>query len=251
MTPETAKALGLLTEKGRDATGAGEAKVESHEAMVDSYSIGELTLSRQRFDVLDLSAIQKAFGFKRLDGIVGFDVLKKSITCIDNEKQLLILKNGKADCFGPQVTVIPFRLDHDTPVIKGSVNGIETEFIVDTGDRSAFSLFRKFAHKSDLEQIFKDRPEVISGVGVGGAIPAKMATLREIKLGSSLKIENVLTRMPTTKGGYFARSTLGGGVGNEILRRFNLILDYSRNEISLLKNSHFEDEFKFRGPLKN
>lgn len=228
MTPETAKALGLLTEKGRDATGAGEAKVESHEAMVDSYSIGELTLSRQRFDVL-----------------------KKSITCIDNEKQLLILKNGKADCFGPQVTMIPFRLDHDTPVIKGSVNGIETEFIVDTGDRSAFSLFRKFAHKSDLEQIFKDRPEVISGVGVGGAIPAKMATLREIKLGSSLKIENVLTRMPTTKGGYFARSTLGGGVGNEILRRFNVILDYSRNEISLLKNSHFEDEFKFRGPLKN
>jgi C-terminal processing protease CtpA/Prc len=38
---------------------------------------------------------------------------------------------------------------------------------------------------------------------------------------------------------------LGGVIGNDILRRFNVILNYSKREIHLLPNSHFNDDFDY------
>ncbi len=38
---------------------------------------------------------------------------------------------------------------------------------------------------------------------------------------------------------------LGGLIGNDILRRFNMILNYAEKEIHLKPNSHFHDEFDY------
>jgi C-terminal processing protease CtpA/Prc len=38
---------------------------------------------------------------------------------------------------------------------------------------------------------------------------------------------------------------LGGLIGNDILRRFNMILNYQEKEIHLKPNSHFRDEFDY------
>lgn len=242
-----AKELGLPLERARAQSGAGEMKQDAWITRVNRYSISNLELNEQNFDVIDLSAIQKAFKFERLDGIIGYDVLKKSITCIDFEKQTLTLKNGRADCFGSSGVVIPFRLDHDTPIISGSVNGISTELVIDTGDRSAFSLFQKFAGKNDLDHLFENEKEIVTGVGVGGVIKGRLYKTEKLNLGA-FELANVLSRLPSTKAGYFSRSELGGSIGNEILRRFNVILDYSKNEITLIKNSYFEDEYRFVPP---
>jgi C-terminal processing protease CtpA/Prc len=38
---------------------------------------------------------------------------------------------------------------------------------------------------------------------------------------------------------------LGGLLGNDILRRFNVTLNYDRREIYLLPNSHYRDQFDY------
>ena len=38
---------------------------------------------------------------------------------------------------------------------------------------------------------------------------------------------------------------LGGLIGNDILRRFNVVMNYDRREIHLLPNSHFNDPFDY------
>ncbi|MES3038860.1 MAG: retropepsin-like aspartic protease [Bdellovibrionota bacterium] len=249
LTPEVAKELGLKVTKAENARGAGSNSVEAGTTTVENYSVGKLVARNQTMHVLDYSEIKRAFSFPRLDGIIGFDVLKKSITCIDNENKQITFKDGEADCFpNAERFVIPFRLDHDTPVISGKVNGIPTEFIVDTGDRSAFSLFQKFAASSGLNRNFKGQPELITGVGIGGTIPAQLATLDEIQIGNRIKMKSVLSRLPSTTGGFFARSKLGGSVGNEILRRFNVIFNYPKNEMILVPNNHFEELYKFTPP---
>jgi hypothetical protein len=219
---------------------------------VASYSIGELVARDQSMIVLDMSEIQKAFAFPRLDGVIGFDVLKKSVTCIDFEKHILTFKDAGGDCFVDQEKVVlPLRIDHDSPMVSGSVNGIEAEFFVDTGDRSAFSMFQKFSKRTGLEKKFDGKPEIISGRGIGGPIPAKMTSLEEIKLGSEIKLTNVLSRLPLTTSGFFAKSNLSGSIGNEILRRFNIVLDYSKLEMRLVKNRNFGEPFKFVPPTEN
>lgn len=251
MTPEAAKQLGLHTTKGKDATGAGEKAVSYWETKVDYYSIGNLTLRDQQFGVLELSAIKKAFGFPKLDGVIGFDVLERAVTCIDYEKQILTFKNEGPSCFGNGGEVISFKLDANTPVIPGAIDGIPTEFIVDTGDRSAFSVFQKFAAKSGVAKRFDGKPEVVSGLGVGGPIPARLSNLSKLRLGEKTEIQNVLARLPLTKSGYFAkaRASLAGSVGNEILRRFNVVFNYPKQEMTLIPNRHFDEPFQFSPPV--
>jgi len=38
---------------------------------------------------------------------------------------------------------------------------------------------------------------------------------------------------------------VGGVIGNDILRRFNLIINYGNNEIFITPNSHFFDDFDY------
>jgi C-terminal processing protease CtpA/Prc len=38
---------------------------------------------------------------------------------------------------------------------------------------------------------------------------------------------------------------LGGLIGNDLLRRFNLIINYDRRDIHLLPNSHYREQFDY------
>ena len=38
---------------------------------------------------------------------------------------------------------------------------------------------------------------------------------------------------------------LGGLIGNDILRRFNIILNYSKNDIYIVPNSHYDEAFDY------
>jgi hypothetical protein len=248
ITPEVARKLKLSTVKTKDETGAGNATVSASQAKVARYSVGGLILENQEFEILDLSTIKKTFNFPELDGIIGFNVLGPPITCIDYEKQILTFKGGSADCFPGASEVIPYQLNDSIPVIQGAVSGVPAKFYLDTGDRSAFTIFKKFAESSKLIKEFDGKPIVISGRGIGGGIPAKLAVLNELSLGSRMRLPNVLTRLPLTTGGMFVKSDFSGNIGNEALRRFNLIFDYGKQEVTFVKNNHFNDSYIFVPP---
>lgn len=248
ITPEAAKKLELVLVEGIPVKGAGSNRALSWKTKVDQYLVGNLVLKDQSFTVIDLSSIKKAFNFQNLDGIIGLDVLKKAVACIDFDKQILKLSSGEINCFDTKGVVLPFELDGRTPAIAGSISGIPGKIVIDTGDRSAFSIFQKFSLKNNIENKFVDKPLVVTGVGVGGVIRAKLAVLAEIKLGDEITLNKVLSRRPYTIGNYFATSTAAGSIGNEVLRRFNLILDYNKYEITFIKNSHFSEPYTFVPP---
>jgi predicted aspartyl protease len=249
LTPEAAQRLGLQVTEGSTAHGAGNHAVRSGKAEVQQVSVGDLIKENQNFTILDLSRIRTAFSFPRLDGIIGFDVSRESIVCIDFDRKLLIFTSDASKCFPlNKAETIPFRIQGKTPIIQGSVDGISGELVIDTGDRSAFSLFQRFAKRSGLEKQFKGKPEVISGVGIGGPIPARISSIAEIRLGEKVQLKNVMTRLPSMKSGYFATDELLGSIGNEVLRRFNVVLDYPKKQLILVPNQHFEDRYKFSTP---
>jgi predicted aspartyl protease len=249
LTPEVAQRLGLKTVEGGAAHGAGNDAVRSWKTKVRRLSVGNIEKENQEFTILDLSRIKNAFAFSQLDGIIGFDVSRDSSVCIDFNKNLLIFTKKSRNCFPMQkAKVVPFRIQGKTPIIKGSINGIPGELVIDTGDRSAFSLFQKFAKRSGLEKQFDGKPEVISGVGIGGNIPARISNISEVRLGDHVVLRNVMTRLPSMKSGYFATDELMGSIGNEILRRFNVVLDYPKHEMILVPNQHFQEGYQFVAP---
>jgi hypothetical protein len=251
LTPEAAASLQLKMTNGNLISGAGEKKANSWNATVKQARFGDLVLNDQEFLILDLSSIRSAFHFHKLDGVIGYEILQKYVTAIDFEHQTLTFITP--DTYHRPSTyssLLTFRFQGEKPVVSGTIEGQPAELLLDTGDRSALTLYKRFAAKTKIDSKFSEKKEVISGYGVGGPIPAKIGNVRVLSLGNDISIANAWTRLPTTKTGIFAESSLSGSVGNEVLRRFNLIFNYPKKEVIVTKNSSFSEPFVFLAPPK-
>jgi alpha-beta hydrolase superfamily lysophospholipase len=223
ITPNVARRLGIASLSAGYATGAGSGAAALSRAVVPSLDVGALRLRGLRADVLDLTPIQRAFGFPHLDGVIGYDTLRRYRVGVDIDAMRLTLsssplsvpKNAAAQVF----TVDANGLIH----VPAAVDGVHGTFVVDTGDRSSLTLFRGFAESNDF---YRDAPvrNVVTGYGIGGPIYSDLLRTTLALFGSSLP--NVLTRASRDKGGAFALGREAGSVGMGVLERFNMVYDY-------------------------
>ena len=243
ITPEVKRILGSKVLSTDTTTGAGEGTVEINTVRIGSLKLGELQLPDQDFIVVDLGEIQHAFRFERLDGLIGYEVLQRARAKIDFDRMVIQL-------FEPEPgrkrkgSLLPFQLVDQRPVVAGTIDGRASKILIDTGDRSNLTLFERFAVASGLEAAFRDSTTILTGVGVGGPIPGKIATLSQVKLGE-IAIQDVVARLPTTKTGLFATSELSASVGIGLLQGFNLEFDYQNGLLGLEARKGFKQESVF------
>lgn len=251
ITPEVAESLGLATEQGDNVTGAGEKSVKSRNVKITDCTIGDLVLTNQNFRVVDFSEIRKRFNFKNLDGLLGYEVLQRAVATLDFERGTMTLTSPEA-FISPQgySAKIPFEIIDGDPVISGQICGIEGKILLDTGDRSAFTLFQKFADAHSLTGLYTG-PVLTTGYGIGGPISAKLGKIDTICLGrgnSNIELQMVMSRLPVMKGGSFATMDFAGSIGNEVLRHFNIVFNYVEKEVLLTKNRFFNEPYRFTPP---
>ena len=80
--------------------------------------------------------------------------------------------------------------------------------------------------------------------GLGGKANMRLTTVKEIKLGP-YRFREVPTYLFDDEYNVTSYPNLGGLVGNDILRRFNVILNYEHRAIYLTPNSHYRDQFDY------
>ena len=249
MSREAAEALHLKTTAGPEIHGAGPKAVTSQRAKVDKYVLGDLMLTHQSFLILDLNEIRTASGFPRLDGLIGYELLHLAAVRIDPKEKTLTLTDFAA--FQPPAGVAPIKMEktNGMPVIAGLINGQPARYSLDTGDRFSLTLMQKFARISHFDKLFEGAPSAYSGMGFGGAIAGRTTPLSQVRLGPTFEIKNVLARLTCANGGYFATGDVTANVGNEILRRFTLTMDYRRRQLYLQPNASIDDPYRVV-PLK-
>ncbi len=245
LMPDAVRRLGLKTKDAGFGGGAGDRQLPMQSTKIDSYKVGLIKMKDQDFLVMDLSHIKKAFGFKNLDGIIGYEILQRYVVTIDYDNKKLSFSSFKN--FKPNGERIPFKVYGDKPVVRSKVNGKPTEFLIDTGDRSSLTIFQKFSQAQQLGHYFSKR-EVISGYGVGGPIPARLGRLPNIKLGDQVVLTNVFSRLPLTKNDFFATSSLGGSIGNGVLQDFIVSFNYRDKEMIVQQGSRKNGDYKFIPP---
>jgi predicted metalloprotease with PDZ domain len=72
----------------------------------------------------------------------------------------------------------------------------------------------------------------------------RLTTVKEVKLGP-YRFRDVPTYIFDDQYNVTSYPNLGGLVGNDILRRFNVILNYEHRSIYLMPNSHYRDQFDY------
>jgi predicted aspartyl protease len=217
-----AKKLGLPLKKGRSIYGTGNNPVSSYTSHVDSICISNLVLTNQDITVISFSEIKKALNLKYLDGLVSSEVFHKFTVEIDYQGKRLILHKPEIFTASPTDEAIPFTLLYgNTPVIEGAVDGLKGKFVIDTGDRSSFTLFRNFARENNFFDRYGLTDTLMTGYGIGGPIMGRFLTIRSIMLGDKVLTSETRSRIPTIEGGAFDRDDeIIGSVGNQLLATF-------------------------------
>jgi hypothetical protein len=234
LTPETAKRLGLEAQ-GR---GVGEASED-----VKELKLGDVLLRDQMFSVYPLSSLAAVEGVE-VDGVVGYEVLKRFVARIDYAGGVITLILPAAFQSPPGAAGVPFTFDDQTPQMAGEIDGIPGRFTLDTGSRTSLTINRPFAEEHRLAAKYGAKLEALNGWGVGGGVRSLIARAKVLKLGS-VEVPGPVIDLAQSQKGVFANRYLAGNVGGGVLRRFTVTFDYGKQIVYLEPNGNFgrRDEY--------
>src|ERR1041384_3340350 len=142
--------------------------------------------------------------------------------------------------------IIPIRLNGlGYPVVEGEVTAagppaVKAEFLLDIGSGGSLALHTPFVEQQHLPAPDQKTIRAIGGGGAGGKVTGKIGRIAELKIGT-FQIQNPATLFSEDRAGAFATSQLQGNIGAQILTKFKVFLDYSRNRIILEPNASFKD----------
>jgi membrane-associated protease RseP (regulator of RpoE activity) len=80
--------------------------------------------------------------------------------------------------------------------------------------------------------------------GLGGKIDMSITVIKEVKLGP-YRFRNVPVYVFDDVFNATSYPYTGGLIGNDLLRRFNVIMNYDKRDIYLVPNSHYNDPFDY------
>ena len=204
-----------------------------------------LTVDSLNFHVNDYDILTSVYGIK-IDGIIGYSFLSRYIVKLNYDTmQMEVFTPGEmkyprgGHLLRPLLTSIPIL----------SLNFKEKEkfqnrFYFDTGAGLSFLLSEDYLRDSSIFNSKKKEPLVTQAEGLGGKMTMRLTTVKEVKLGP-YKFKNVPTFLFDDEYNVTSYPFLGGLLGNDLLRRFNVILNYRKREIHIIPNRSFNEPFDY------
>jgi hypothetical protein len=196
------------------------------------------------FHVNDYSILTTVYGIQ-VDGIIGYSLISRYIIKIDYDSLKLDFCSRGTIRY-PRGGYLLKPILSTLPVNYARVKDGKTltaRFLHDIGAGVCLMLSKDFAEDSSI--IGKKRKLwAKEGEGVGGKIDMYLTVVKELKLGP-YRFRNVPTYIFDDVYNVTSYPYLGGLIGNDILRRFNTIINYEKRDIYLVPNSHYRDPFDY------
>ena len=203
-----------------------------------------LTTDHLDFHINDYDLLTSVYGIK-IDGVMGYSFLRRYIARIDYDNFLIEIYSPGSFRYPrggvllkPNFSTLPMQ-----SAIINDERAIVSRFIFDTGAGLSFLLSKDFV---DDSTVFKKKRKLYptQAEGLGGKRQMEITVMKEIKIGP-YKFKKVPVHIFEDEFNVTSYPLLGGIMGNDILRRFNVILNYPEQSIYLKSNSHFTDPFDY------
>jgi len=196
------------------------------------------------FHINDYSLLTSAYGM-RIDGIMGYSFLRRYIVMVDYDTlSMRIFTPGRIKysrggyVLKPQFSTLPMQ-----PVTIKDNTTVNGRFYFDTGAGLCMLLNDDMVQDSSL---FKRKRKLYAtqAEGLGGKKQVYQSVLKEVKLGP-YRFRNIPVYIFHDEFNVTMYPTLGGLIGNDILRRFNVTINYPAQEIYIKPNRHYTDSFDY------
>ncbi len=238
-TAEKLKLTGSKTTTSKGASGDVELKVIKNNTL----TIRNLNLKKINLYSAPLVHLEKVFGTD-IDGILGYDLLKKYVVKINYDTSEIELYASKGYKYVGNGEVVKIDLGK-VPTAKAKIdlgdgNYLDGEFILDNGAGLAMGFCTPYAQKHQLKKSIGKTYSVKSRGYSSNTTIVEVGRLKELKV-QKFQFSKIPVRIYNTKSGVLAHEGIAGIIGNEILKRFNITFNYKRKESYWEPNTKFKD----------
>jgi hypothetical protein len=232
-----------LTASDTTITGIGGIRKVSF-AFDQTLSLPGLKVEHLNFHVNNYEVLTSVYG-EKVDGIIGYSFFSRYIIKVNFDSSMIeVYSPGKIRypkdgiLLHPAFTNLPIQwLD-----IKDKKR-LGFNFYFDTGAGLCILLSEQFVKDSGI-LLSKRKPVVTQAEGMGGKLQMRLTVIKEVKIGP-YRFRAVPAYLYKDDYNVTSYPFTGGLLGNDLLRRFNMIINYPNREIHLLPNSHFDEKFDY------
>ncbi|OYW19800.1 MAG: hypothetical protein B7Z54_02900 [Sphingobacteriales bacterium 12-47-4] len=188
-----------------------------------------LVVDSLNFHVNDYDILTSVYG-EKIDGIVGYSFLSKYIVSINYDSLVIdVFSNGR------------FRYPKGGSLLEPSLRTLPVQNARIKDDVTTYSRNSKLmlCGVTPMTRCFP----CISIIKIRSRCPSGRVR-KEIKIGP-YKFRNVPTFVFDDVNNLTSYPFLAGIIGNDLMRRFNIILNYNRREFYITPNKHFNDFFDY------
>jgi Aspartyl protease/PDZ domain len=203
-----------------------------------------LTVDSLDFYINNYDILSSVYG-EKIDGIIGYSFLSRYIVKINYDSlNIEVYSPGRIEyprtgfLLHPLFTALPIQ-----PLTIKDARTVTANFYLDTGAGLCFLMSKRF--EDDSQVLKKNRkPVAIQVQGLGGKKEMSLTIIKQVQIGP-YKFRRVPTNILDDEFNATSYPFLGGVIGNDILRRFNVVFNYGKREIHLHPNSHYNDDFDY------
>lgn len=217
-----------------------------------SLKIGAARANQEDILVLDEDYFQfEEFTGQEVHGIIGANLFRRFVVKINYQKEVISLYNPSY--FSPSnikkyeavdIEVVKNKPHLVTDIQLNPADSIRCKLLIDTGASLALLLNTSVDERLGLPA---NAIKSNIGAGLGGFIEGYIGRVQSIAIGSA-DLENVTTNFQEDE--VFIKSDSlsifrNGIIGNQILSRYTLYIDYPSNKLYLKPNRTFKRKFVF------
>lgn len=183
-------------------------------------------------------------------GIIGYSLLRRYITKMDYQNKQLVLYEKIIDVDINNYFKIPFRFDRGIPIPQFDIsiqlkNG-ETftgKILFDSGAGLTLSINTPFKKNNNIDK--KISKSIISkSESLSKASISEKVAISSLTIGR-FTFKDLTIKISNEEQGVSAYEGYLGILGAQIIKRFNVVLDYNTKTLYLKPNSYYPKEFEF------
>jgi len=199
-----------------------------------------LDISGMRVPVKTLAVMPAKFRHApQIVGLIGSDLFKRFVVEIDYDAKAINVFEPDKYKYTGHGEILPIELIEEIPHIianisRGDLSSLRTKLLVDTGAAETLVLYAPIVEKNKLLESTKGTVKLRTG-GLGGGDFNYKVRAKTVTIGNTT-LNKPLINFSTGKG---AADRRDGVIGNGLLDRFKLIIDYSRQRVILEPSQRF------------
>ncbi|MFT3932603.1 MAG: aspartyl protease family protein [Chitinophagaceae bacterium] len=203
-----------------------------------------LKVDSLNFHINDYDILTSVYG-EHIDGIIGYSFFARYIVKINYDNQMIEVYS-KGSMKYPKGGYLLKPLLINLLIQNARITDGEdrlARFYFDTGAGLCLLLSSDFVEDSTL--LSPKRKRVNTQVeGLGGKKQMQLTTVKNFRLGP-YRFKKVPAYIFEDEYNVTSYPYLGGLIGNDLLRRFNVILNYEKRDVYITPNTHFRDLFDY------